>query len=104
MYSKADDAPSKLIHDNEHPMALEKNGFTPKQINTPETVLCMAQEGQPGWTVTTRITRVVSSQYSPNDILVDSGAERKVDLLCYSRTTEGGIASLHVDNDSYEFL
>ena len=29
-------------------MVLEKNGFTPKQINVPETVLCMAQEGQPG--------------------------------------------------------
>ena len=47
MYSKADDAPSELIHNHEHPMALEKDGLAPKQIHTPEAVLCMAQEGQP---------------------------------------------------------
>ena len=71
MYYKADDTPSALIHDNDHPVALEKDGFTPKQVHTPETVLGMAQEGQPGWTVTTRITRVMTSQYTPNDMFVD---------------------------------
>ena len=36
-------------------------------------------------------------------ILVNIGAERKVDLLCYSWTAEGGIAPLHIDNSGYEF-
>ena len=44
MDTQADDAPCELIHDHEHPVALQKNGFTPKQVNTPESVLrvCMA--------------------------------------------------------------
>ena len=43
------------------------------------------------------------SQYPPDNILVDSDAKRKVDLLCYSWTTVGGIAPLRVDNGGYEF-
>ncbi len=45
--AKADDAPTELIHDNEHPVALQKNGFTPKQVNAPEAVLRVPDEGQP---------------------------------------------------------
>ena len=41
-------------------------------------------------------------QDSPDYILVNNGAERKVDQLCYSWTAEGGIAPLHVDNSGYE--
>ena len=85
-------------------MALEKYGFTPKQIHTPETVLCMAQEGQPGWTVTTRITQVVCSKDSPDDILVNIGSVRKVDVLRDAWATKGGIASFYVNNGINEFL
>ena len=104
MYSKTDDASSKLIQYNEHPVVLEEYGFTPKQINAPETVLCMAQEDQPGRPFVTRIRWNMCRQDSPDDILVNIGAERKVDLLCYSWTAEGGIAPLHFDNSGYEFL
>jgi hypothetical protein len=31
MDAKADDAPSELIHDNAHSMALQKNGLTPSR-------------------------------------------------------------------------
>ncbi len=104
MSSIADDAPSKLINDNEHPVAFVKYGFAPKQNNAPETVLCMAQEGQPRWTVTTRVTRVVRCQYSPNDILVDNDAELNVDLLRDARATESGVASFQLDSGIDEFL
>jgi len=40
--AKTDDAPSELVHDDEHPVALQENGSTPKQINAPETVLRMS--------------------------------------------------------------
>ena len=89
MYFKTDDAPSQLIHDNEHPVALEKYGFTPKQINAPETVLCMAQEGQPGRPLVTRIRWNMCRQDSPDYNLVNIDAERKIDLLCYSWAAEG---------------
>jgi len=39
MEAKADDTPRELIHDHKHPVALQKNGFTSKQVNAPKTVL-----------------------------------------------------------------
>jgi hypothetical protein len=44
MDPKTDDATSELIHNDEYPVALQKYGFTPKQINTPETVLCVPEK------------------------------------------------------------
>jgi hypothetical protein len=45
MYAKADNAPSELIHDHKHPVALQENGFTPKQVNAPQTVFRVSEEG-----------------------------------------------------------
>ena len=47
MHAKADDASSELIHDYKHPVAFQKNGFTPKQLNAPKAVLGVPEEGQP---------------------------------------------------------
>ena len=47
MDTEAYDAPSELIHDHEHPVALQVNGFTPEQVNAPEAVPHVSQEGQP---------------------------------------------------------
>jgi len=47
MDAKADDAPSELIHNDQYPVALQQNGFAPKQVNTPKTVLGVPEEGQP---------------------------------------------------------
>ena len=45
MDAKTDDAPGELIHDHEHPVAIQKNGFTPKQVNAPKAVLRVPDEG-----------------------------------------------------------
>ena len=45
--AEADDAPRELVHDHEHPVALQVNGFTPKQVDAPEAVLRVSQEAQP---------------------------------------------------------
>jgi len=45
--TKSDDTPSELVHDHEHPVAIQKNGVTPEQINAPEAILCIPNEGQP---------------------------------------------------------
>ena len=47
MHAKANDAPRELAHDHEHPVGLEQNGLAPKQINAPETVFDMSDEGKP---------------------------------------------------------
>ncbi len=35
MHSEADDPPRRLIHDDENPVHLQGDGFTPKQIDAP---------------------------------------------------------------------
>jgi len=39
------DAPGELVQDDEHPVALQENGFTPKQVNAPEAVLGVPEKG-----------------------------------------------------------
>ena len=36
MYAKADDGPSELVHDHEHPVGVEQNGLAMKKVNAPE--------------------------------------------------------------------
>jgi hypothetical protein len=47
MNTKADDPPGELVHDNRDPVGFEENGFAPEEINTPETILHVADEGEP---------------------------------------------------------
>ena len=44
-HAKANDAPRELIHD--HPVGLEQNRLTPKQIHVSETIFHVADESQP---------------------------------------------------------
>jgi hypothetical protein len=46
MNTETNDASSELVHDHEYPVAIQKNGFTLKQINAPEAVLGVPEEGQ----------------------------------------------------------
>ena len=43
--AKAHDAPSELVHDHEHSVAIQKNGFSLKQFNSLKAVLRVSQEG-----------------------------------------------------------
>ncbi len=45
MYTEADNAPSELIHNDKHPVALQKNGFTPKQVDAPKAILRVSEQG-----------------------------------------------------------
>jgi hypothetical protein len=46
-YTETDDKAGKLVHDHKHPVALEQNGLATKQIDAPEALLGVAEEGQP---------------------------------------------------------
>ncbi len=45
MHTRTNNTPRELVHDYEHPVAFQKNGFTPKQINAPKAVLGVPEEG-----------------------------------------------------------
>src|SRR5210317_2080975 len=47
MHAEANDAPRELIHDHEHPVCLEQDRLTSKQIYTPKTIFHMADKSQP---------------------------------------------------------
>src|ERR1700722_1704050 len=47
--TKTNHATGELIHHDENPMRSQGCGFTAEQIATPQTVLHVAEERQPGW-------------------------------------------------------
>src|SRR5215831_14302233 len=79
--AKANDAPGKLIHHDQNPMRFQDGGLTPKQIATPQAVLGVAEEGEPGRTSAIRFRLVMLGQDPANNVLVDFDVESQCDLL-----------------------
>src|SRR5580693_1673953 len=44
--AKPDDATNENVHDQHHPMAAQKDGFDAEQIDTPDAVLRVSDDGQ----------------------------------------------------------
>ena len=60
------------IHDHEHPVGLEQNRLTTKQINAPEAVFQVADNRQPGRAVAgIGSWSVVLFKYAPDHIFID---------------------------------
>jgi len=71
---------------------LEADRLAAKQINAPETVFCVANDGQPRRPhVAARFGVVVFFQYPPDKILVDLNAEGIGDLLSDPRASKARI-------------
>ena len=89
MHAKANDAPGKLVHDNEHPVGVEQNGLATKKINAPEAVFQMADKRQPGRAVPgIGSGSVVLFKHAPDNIFIDVDSECFVDLLRYTGTAK----------------
>ena len=78
--------------------------FAPEQIYTPEAVLHVANEGQPGWTTGVVSRPIVAARIPSNNVFVDWDVESQGNLLSDSRTAPGGIALLHLDDASMSSL
>ena len=91
MYSKADNPPSELIHDDRYPVSSQTYRFTAKEIQTPKAILHVAQESQPGRTAGIRIRFVMNSQDASHNVFIQGNAESQGDLLSNSRTSPCGI-------------
>jgi hypothetical protein len=77
LHGEADDAASELIHHYHHPVRLENQRFGAKEIDTPETILRMSEEGEPGRTVGAVSRSTVFGEHASHDILVDLNTEYK---------------------------
>ena len=87
-----------------YPVGPQRGRFAPEQIDTPETVLQVSNEGQPGWTTGVLFRSVVTGENPSNHVFVDGDVESQGNLLRDSRTAPGGIALLHLDDGFNEFF
>ena len=95
--TEADDPAAKDIHDQHHPMAAQQDRFDTEQIDAPQAVLGVANEGQPGWTVGSGMVRtVVPGEHAAHDIFVDLYAKGVSDLLGDAKAAEHRIAPFHL--------
>ena len=104
MGGEADDAAGVLIHDHQDPMGPQGGRFAPEQIDAPEAVLDVPEEGQPGRAGGMFFRPIVTSENPANRIFVDWDGEGQGDLLGKAGTPPGGIAQLHLDDGFNEFF
>ena len=98
MHTESHEAPRELVHDHEHPVALEHDGRTAKEVHAPQTVCRVSDERQPrgpgsarGWTIAFR-------QHAVHDVLVDVDPERLRDDARNPRAPESRIARFELDD------
>ena len=102
--AESNDPARVLIHDDENPVGPQRRRFAPEQVQTPETVLQVSNQGQPGGTASLRFQSIVAGEDAPNNVFIDLNAERQGDLLRDSRTPPGWIALLHLDHGFNQFV
>src|SRR5580765_3223311 len=104
MDAEPQDAARELIHDDQDPVSPQGGRFASEQIYTPEAVLELTNEGQPGWPPGGRFRSVVTGENPSNYVFVEGDGESQGNLLSNARTAPGGIALLHLDDGFKEFF
>src|SRR5271157_1757544 len=96
--AKANDPASEHVHHNHDPIAFEQNRLTAKEIDTPEAVSSLPDDGEPGGTIAAWRRSVVLNEDAPDDILVDLEAECAGDLLGNFTAAQTWVAPFHLDH------
>jgi hypothetical protein len=73
--AKADDAAGEDVHHDHNPVAFEQNRFAPKEVDAPQAVLSVRDDGEPRGTLTAWYPSVVSDEYASHDIFIDLDRE-----------------------------
>src|SRR5215472_563561 len=81
-----------LIHDDQDPAGTQRCRLAPEQIHTPEAVLHVAEEREPGGASRIPSRPVMNTEDTANHVLVDCNAESQSDLLGDAGTTPVEIA------------
>ena len=98
VHADTDEATRELVHDHQHPVAPEPDGFAPKEVHAPEAVCRVANERQPRGPGSARGGAIVVRQHAVHDVLVDVDSERLRDDPRNPWTAEPGIARLQFDD------
>lgn len=102
--AESNDPARGLIHDDQNPVGPQRRRLASEQVQTPETVLQVSNQGQPGRAASVRFGSVMAGENAPNNVLIDLDAERQGDLLRNSRAAPGLIAILHLDHNFNQFV
>jgi hypothetical protein len=82
----------------------QENGFAGEEIDTPQAVLGVGKECQPGGSVRAGgAGTIVFCQHTANDVFVELDADRMGYLLGDEHATETRIAPLDLDDGGDEF-
>ena len=93
--SEADDSTRALVHDDEDPMGLESEGFTPEEIHAPQAILCVAEESQPRGAI--GLVRVkVGGEDPSHDIFIDRQGKGLGYLLGNFGASKSRITAFHL--------
>ena len=76
------DSAGVLIHDDQDPVGTQQCRLAPEQIHTPEAVLHVAEEREPGLASRMRFRPVMNAEDTANHIFVDCNAESQV--ICWA--------------------
>jgi len=104
VHSNADDAPRELIHHDEHPMRAQHDGLAAEQVDAPEAVLGVTDEGEPGRSAIAWRRVIVPGQHSADDILIELDAEGSREDQRNPSAAEAWIAALQLDDRLDEVL
>ena len=96
--AKPDDPSGVLVHDHQDPMGPQDDRFASEQIDTPEAVFHLTNEGQPGRTTGVLSRTKVAGKNSSNNIFVDGDVKGQGNLLSDSRTAPSRITLLHLND------
>ena len=104
VHAKPDYSARVLIHDGQYPMSPQRRRLAAKQVDTPEAVLHVTHESEPGWAAGVSNWSEVIGQDASDNVFIDGDAESQSNLLGDSRTAPGRIALFHFDNGVNEFF
>jgi len=85
-------------------MRAQDSRFALKQIETPETVLGVPKDREPGRPRRVWFRLVPRGENAPHHILVDGNPERQGHLLRDPRTAPGRVPLFHDDDGGHDFL
>src|SRR5213594_2541248 len=104
MHTKAHNTTRAVVYHDEHPVRPQDRRFASKQIKTPQAVLRLTEDREPGRPRRVWGRPVPSGENASYDILVDGNTEGQGDLLRDAWATPRRIPLFHVDDGGHHVL
>jgi hypothetical protein len=104
MHAKAHDRTGALVHHDLYPVRAKYDRFATKQVETPQAVLCVTEDGEAGRPGRVWCRPVPNGEDASHHIHVDRNTEGQGNLLRDPRTTPGRIPTFHLEDGRDDFL